>query len=248
MKTPLSAIFPRPACRRAFTLIELLTVIAIIGILAAIIIPASISVRQTARAAACKSNLRQIGVALNLYAGDNKGYFPAPRAKTSAGQASPAFPEGDGDWYTDVWMTKLQSYLENRNPDVSDGYGKKAAIWDGVFRCPGKPNWDLNATPGDFDKLSYSMSSCNVNGTEVNRARRQEEFLRPTLTAIVVDSNTGTVFINNNHFMYRDYMALWHKGKDNVLFVDGHVETVAKGGLNYWLVKSADDLDRPVDP
>ena len=68
MNTPKS--FPR---RSAFTLIELLTVIAIIGILAAIIIPTVGKVRQSARAAACLSNLRQVGSAQLLYANENKG-------------------------------------------------------------------------------------------------------------------------------------------------------------------------------
>lgn len=55
----------------AFTLIELLTVIAIIGILAAILIPVVGSVRESARRAACQSNLRQMGAAVHAYLADN---------------------------------------------------------------------------------------------------------------------------------------------------------------------------------
>lgn len=58
---------------RAFTLIELLTVIAIIGILAAIIIPTVGAVRKTARSAQALSNIKQIGMATLLYAQDNRG-------------------------------------------------------------------------------------------------------------------------------------------------------------------------------
>lgn len=62
--------------RAAFTLIELLTVIAIIGILAAILIPTVGKVREKARQSASISNLKQIAQALVLYASDNKGLAP----------------------------------------------------------------------------------------------------------------------------------------------------------------------------
>jgi hypothetical protein len=61
---------------RAFTLIELLTVIAIIGILAAIIIPTVGAVRKSALKAQCASNLHQMGVAVNLYRNDNRNRMP----------------------------------------------------------------------------------------------------------------------------------------------------------------------------
>ena len=61
---------------RAFTLIELLTVIAIIGILAAILIPVVGKVRQAARGSTTTSNLRQVGVAMSLFTADNKQRFP----------------------------------------------------------------------------------------------------------------------------------------------------------------------------
>ncbi|MCU0792543.1 MAG: prepilin-type N-terminal cleavage/methylation domain-containing protein [Opitutaceae bacterium] len=69
-------MFPRARRTTAFTLIELLTVIAIIGILAAILIPVVGRVRQSARETQNLSNLRQIGMLCNLYAADNKGFFP----------------------------------------------------------------------------------------------------------------------------------------------------------------------------
>lgn len=65
--------------RAAFTLIELLTVIAIIGILAAILIPVVGRVRDHARTAACTSNLRQLGLAVLLYANENDDFLPPSR-------------------------------------------------------------------------------------------------------------------------------------------------------------------------
>lgn len=59
-----------------FTLIELLTVIAIIGILAAILIPVVATVRESAKRSACASNIRQIALALNVYAAENNDRLP----------------------------------------------------------------------------------------------------------------------------------------------------------------------------
>ncbi|EIP99208.1 prepilin-type N-terminal cleavage/methylation domain-containing protein [Opitutaceae bacterium TAV1] len=67
---------PSHPARNAFTLVELLTVIAIIGILAAIIIPTVARVRTQARLAQATSNLRQTGIAMALYVDDNRGYLP----------------------------------------------------------------------------------------------------------------------------------------------------------------------------
>ncbi len=72
MKTPQGRLARR---RRAFTLIELLTTIAVIGLLVAMILPAVQMARESARRSQCSSNLRQIGLALNSYA-SSFGSFP----------------------------------------------------------------------------------------------------------------------------------------------------------------------------
>lgn len=73
----------------AFTLIELLTVIAIIGILAAIIIPVVGKARASATRAQCVSHLRQIGIAATLFSSDNKGRVVGPVLKGQGPVADP---------------------------------------------------------------------------------------------------------------------------------------------------------------
>lgn len=71
----------RPPTSRGFSLIELLVVIGVIAVLAALLLPALVSAKQAAQKAACLANLRQIGLAIHAYADDHEGYIPyGPKA------------------------------------------------------------------------------------------------------------------------------------------------------------------------
>lgn len=92
------------SARIAFTLIELLVVIAIIGILAGLLLPALSRAKRSAHTTACLSNLRQIGLALQLYVQDNENRLPSCGILPSLCRSSNEIPI----------TTALQPYLQNK--------------------------------------------------------------------------------------------------------------------------------------
>lgn len=104
----------------AFTLIELLTVIAIIGILAAILIPVLGSVREQAKRAACVSNLRQIGIACHLYAAENDDRLPP----------------GGGSWSWDVHPEAMEALLRAAGANLPNNVRQTTGASRDIFYCP----------------------------------------------------------------------------------------------------------------
>jgi prepilin-type N-terminal cleavage/methylation domain-containing protein/prepilin-type processing-associated H-X9-DG protein len=235
-----SSCSPRRA--RGFTLVELLTVITIVGVLAGILIPVISSARSRANSAACMGNLRQIGVAMQLFAKANHNNLPKPLDRTQS------------EWQKQTWMYQINPYLENRGEQSTAD--RMALCFGGVFHCPGKPDWSLDGPTDDY-RISYGMSTFdkeNAGMASREIARNLNIFQEPARTMLVMDRATFTAagnpaqqppYMPNNRYIYRDAVGLWHGGNDNVLFLDGHVEALPKNALNYWLVKSSDDNLRP---
>ncbi len=94
--------------RWGFTLIELLVVIAIIAILAAILFPVFLEAQASARLSACVNNMKQMGVAVNLYIADNNGTMPQA---TNIWNFSVIQPPDQPAW--NDYFTALSTYLKS---------------------------------------------------------------------------------------------------------------------------------------
>jgi len=124
--------------RSGFTLIELLVVIAIIAILAAILFPVFAQAREQARKTACLSNLKQIGLAVNMYVQDYDETFPF-----SWGYAGP-------------WCYALNPYVKSAGISSSSEFPNTATS---IWHCPTDA---LNVIGGPF--ISYTSNSLIMGG------------------------------------------------------------------------------------
>lgn len=208
---------PRSA---GFSLVEIIVTTAILAILVTLILPAVNKAIDSARTAGCASNLSQIGKAMFAYAADNDGRLPA------------ADDQRQG-WPFRTYMFQLNPYLGNL-PTITFEQQKKICF-DGVFRCPGKKDWSL-AGPTDAQRNSYGMNTFDLNNAPTEGPRLVNISNRAK-TVLAADMQAGGYWaLRNAHYMYKDFHALRHNNRDNILFCDGHVEALPKDSFSYELV------------
>ncbi|EIQ00948.1 prepilin-type N-terminal cleavage/methylation domain-containing protein [Opitutaceae bacterium TAV1] len=149
--------YPPAPHDRAFTLVELLTVIAIIGILAALIIPTVGKVRSSARAVQCISNLRQMGTAMALATEDRRGRLPGPFLSGQGFGHLETYTAWDPATVSESNGAYLHVRLSPYMGIPADGATRRVLS---LFCCPG-----FRPAGGAINSPSYLLPS-GVNGTK----------------------------------------------------------------------------------
>lgn len=231
---PHAARDPRRRARShaGLTLIELLTVIAVIGILAAILLPVVGKTRETARKAQCISNLRSLHQGTMLWIGDNKGRMPdgqlwqdrATAASKIRYQISPYLdlykPSSDGELSKEK-NSLLKCGAADRLNSSDSHWGRTYSI--NVWACPsfdGDPRPDRTAYPQSINQISKpSKMALFMDGAPYQPPGASSGYWSNVNETRVQPARTA------NRLQYP------HNGSVNVVYVDGHVGNVSESEM-----------------
>lgn len=218
MNIPLPNCFAALAIKRlrAFTLVEILAVLAVFGVLVAILVPALGNMRTKAGTTQTVSNLRQVFATFTSYAMDNQGRLPAPR-------------DGDIHWNRDA----LFPYINDGQP--ASGW---RSLENTIFTSPNAPAIGERDNPAAPVVASAGNQGFGMNnhlpdpdfpegGFDSDRQGRTLLVHNLSRTMLAMDSNApilwGAPFFLDQ---YTTYIGNRHRGHNVVLFCDGHVETI----------------------
>ncbi len=249
--------------RAAFTLIEVLVVVGIIALLISIALPLLGRSRMLARQTVCASNLRQIGLAMTMYASSNRSWGPP-----WAGWVSDfvlANNSGPKGYRSTGWTEALYPFLGGRDdPRLLEADPDLEAKWQGyptlhVYHCPGRPyepryfsSYFYNALPSFVEFLSRSRITRDELETNDPGSPIAVHFQKVTVpSAFILAADCGSA----KHFAAgldwdrdnaSDDLLPWgaadgeqsnaHDRVWNILFLDGHVdprESFAPGSMTY---------------
>lgn len=197
-----------------FTLIEVLVVVAIVGVLAAILFTVISRVRENGRSAVCQSNLKQLALAVQQYTADNDSRFPDDKWQLQI--FSYIKPSGM------VQCPTNQALLPKFNPDLNVPYSPPHI-------------WVLGY---DYNGVQLSPFRIGPRRTLNAVSRHEASVLNPSATWMHGDDEPGAGAGGGGTIAYshcgtnKDFInAVLHNGGGNYSFADGHVKWLTPGAI-----------------
>ncbi len=225
----------------AFTLVELLTVIAIIGILSAIIIPVTGRVRDAARATQCATHLRSIYQASILYANDNKeGRLPPTQ--------SAYWGLNDTSWWWEI-IPYVSETTVFACPLDKSGYGSH----------PPRDTWTHSKLGRSFPdgKVSYGVIGNQSGATKDSKAanRPLSSFAAPATSVYYTETQHQDLRLSEywcaafpKWYPAGNQMAYPHRDKANLVFIDGHIARMSETDIKKARDEKRITLNPGADP
>ena len=184
--------------KSAFTLLELLVVIAVIAILASLLLPALGRAKETARRSSCLGNLRQVNLGIHLYGDDNADSLPI------LPDPNP-YPNGVGAYYKQL----VKGYL---------GLSGAASRQEKVFICPSDRTISTNATHAF---TSYTFNGYETHPGDLPRITGQKLGSIQSATKAALVGEYPAFFGGAWHPTVTT--EAFRDAKNNLSFADGHV-------------------------
>jgi prepilin-type N-terminal cleavage/methylation domain-containing protein len=222
----------RPRDQRAFTLIELLVVIDIIAILVALLLPALVRTKELGRLTRCKTNLRQLSLAMEMYVSDHGRYpYYLMISELPANFISwdgALVPYTQSRWTDDLY--RCPSYRYSTHPMSFDAKSRTLIAPAGSYGYNWIGTGELPPTAG-VSVLHLGLGAIALQpGITTEDSRKESEVLVPSDMVELGDGGGGQ--ISPPAAVAPNYHRFAHRNLLNMTFCDEHVETV-QGYLFY---------------